>query len=78
MTLPARIAFDPALPVKATQAFAATAERSFAQGEAVDWRELGITENTLHIWWLSGLVYFEPAPEQATLERKKHRHAERR
>lgn len=78
-----RIAFDPALTVKATQAFAATADRTFVQGDVVDWRALGITEHTVRLWWMSGLVYCEPAAAAPAptpeLERaKKHRHAERR
>lgn len=64
MTLPARIDFDPALPVVAAQVVAVSADRKLSPGERFDWRELGIDENVLHMWWLSGLVYFEPMPEE--------------
>ena len=50
-----RIAFDPALPVVAAQPFTA-AGRKFASGAAVDWRALGVTEQTLYEWWLALLV----------------------
>ena len=50
-----RIAFDPSLPVVAAQPFMARGQ-TFASGDAVDWRALGITEQMLYEWWLSHLV----------------------
>jgi hypothetical protein len=50
-----RIAFDPALPVVAACPFVA-AGRSFASGDAVDWRVLGVSEAVLFDWWRTGQV----------------------
>lgn len=50
-----RVAFDPALPVVAAQPFSA-AGQSFAAGDRVDWRALGIDERTLFEWWRACMV----------------------
>lgn len=61
-----RIAFDPKLPVVAASPFTA-AGRKFASGDVVDWRALGITEQTLYEWWLACLVV-HPLPSETTIE----------
>ena len=61
-----RVAFDPDLPVQAAQPFTA-AGRTFASGEPVDWRALGVTEQTLYEWWLALLVV-HPLPSETTIE----------
>ena len=78
MTLPARIAFDPALTVKATSAFQVTVDRAFAPNEIVDWRALGLDEMTVRLWWMSGLVYCEPEQDsRPAVQPPKHQRARR-
>jgi len=50
-----RIAFDPNLPVVASQPFEAKGER-FAAGSAVDWKRLGISEFVLRDWYRACLI----------------------
>jgi hypothetical protein len=51
-----RLAFDPALPIVASQAFA-VGERAFAPGDSIDWRALGVDEQTVLYWWRAFLVH---------------------
>ena len=58
--LPVRVAFDPDLPVVASQAIP-IGGHTFASGDVIDWRALGVDEEMLYAWWLSGLVH-HPLP----------------
>lgn len=60
MTLPVRIEFDPSLPCVATESFVAAGKRY--EAGPLDWRALGIDEDTLQAWYEAGLVAFQPAP----------------
>lgn len=59
MDAPVRIAFDVSLPVIACEAFTVSG-KSFADGDTVPWRDLGVTEVMLHDWWRAGMVRFRP------------------
>lgn len=56
-----RVAFDVSLPFVAAQAFE-TGGESYVDGKPFPWRDLSITEDTLHAMWRSGLVRCEPGP----------------
>lgn len=65
------IAFNPALPVKAASPFQARG-RSFAAGDSVDWRALGIDELILRDLWRAQLVVFvEASPHVEGVETPK-------
>lgn len=65
MDAPVRIAFDTSLPFVAAQAFTA-AGRSYADGESVPWRELGLREDEIHAWWRANLVRCVPMTQVCT------------
>lgn len=60
-----RVAFDPSLPVVASQAFT-TGGRAFADGDPFPWRDVdGMNESQLMAFWRSGLVHFVLPPADA-------------
>lgn len=61
--LQVRAAWDPELPVVASQAFT-TGGRAFKDGDPFPWRELGITEQDAVTMWCSRLVDCVPATVQ--------------
>lgn len=63
----ARVAFDPVLPVVAAADFTYDESHAFTHGDAVDWRELGMSEGDLFNLWRAGLVAFQPTTEAATV-----------
>lgn len=50
-----RIAWDPSLPVVASQAFP-IGDRTFRDGDPLPWREMGLLESDVFNMWRSGLV----------------------
>ena len=50
-----RIAFNPELPLECASAFA-SGERTYAAGDAFDWRALGMTEREVYDMFAANLV----------------------
>lgn len=51
-----RVAFDPSLPVLASQSFR-VGGRAFQAGQVVDWKALGVSVEKLFDWWRAFLVH---------------------
>lgn len=66
-----RVAFDPSLPVKVTcNGGLPIGGVVFEDGSALEWRDLGVSEQMLLDWWRAGIVSFvaptavaEPQPD---------------
>lgn len=64
-----RVAFDPSLPVKVTcNGGLPIGGLVIEDGSALEWRELGVSEQMLLDWWRAGVVSFVAAPAEVAAE----------